>query len=534
MDISFQRPSHRLHHRLNAPLSITIDGRTQKSINWSLGGFSIPLEHDVKFEIGDEVEAGITLPFQGFEVAFKTHAKIVRVDTITAQVGAQFVDLEKRQHDLLTFFTEELVRGSMTSIREAIIRIDTPITPVSTEPDASPASQVPLSRWTVKNIVRTVAYGLAGILLLTYFSITFYYNYFVLEVSSAVMFARLEKVVSSTNGKITESHYELDEPIKKNEILFTMSAPSVAGQLAQADLKISKIDTQLEAQNNRLAVERKKMDDFANFAVLEMELSKKELAASKVLMKLAQKEVQRFKKLKTDKLASQTELDDTLTKLTLAYNKLQKSEVELQKKEEILAEVDRGYFFTGTNLIGDTNEFEVEINKLKSEKEIAKSEKKVFMQHKSDLELYAPDNGRILEFFFPEGSSVRQGDILALYERDQKRMVYVYVTQDEVLSLNVGTPATIYFAAIDKTVKGMVKKIDRTGGVGDEASINFGWIELARTVLVKVEIHSISETEIREMLPHGLPAIVMFTAIQKGFVGKAVRSYLIRTKDKDE
>lgn len=534
MNISFQRPSHRLHHRLNAPLSITIDGITTKSINWSMGGFSIPLEKEAQLEIGKEVEAEIMLPFQGFEVTFKTQATIIRIDDITLQVGAQFVDLDRRQHDLLKFFTEELVRGSMTSLEETIIRIDTPITPVSSEPDASPDEEVPMSRWTIQSIVRVLVYALAGLLLISYFSITFYYNYFVLEVSSAVMFARIEKVVSSTNGKIVKTHYDLQETAKKGDILFTLSDPTLAGKLAQADIAISKIDAKLQTQNRRMQVERKKMDDFANFAVLEMEIAKKEHAANKMLVKLANKEVARLKELKIDQLASQTELDEALGKLTLAYSKLQTSEVELQKKEEVLAEVDRGYFFTGTNLIGATNEYEVEVKKLQKERTIAQEEKNVLIKHKSDLEIYAPESGHFLEFFFPEGSSVKQGDIMALYERNQKRMVHAYVTQEEVLSLEIGTPATVYFPAIDKTVKGRIAKIDRTGGVGDEASINFGWIELARNVLVKIDITTVSEEEIRDTLPHGLPAMVMFTAIQKGFVGKAVRSYLIRTKDKEE
>lgn len=528
MDIQFQRPSHRLHHRLNAPLNIIINGKTYKSINWSLGGFSIPLEVDATFEVDDEIQCKINVPFQGFEVSFKSMAKIARVDSTMAQVGAQFIDLDKRQHDILKFFTEELVRGSMTSIREAIIRIDTPVTPVSAEPDASPQSEVPVSRWTIQNIVRFLAYSIAGILLLTYFSITFYYNYFVLEVDSAVMFARIEKVVASANGKIKKTHYELEEMAKEGAPLFTIDDPTIAEKLALADIQVGKIQARLNAQYNRMKVEKKKMDDFANFAILEMERAKKALSTAKILVKLANKEVQRLKTLKSDSLASQTELDAALGKLTLAYSKQQTAEVDLQQKEEILAEVDRGYFFTGTNLIGSTNEYQVEVEKLTREIEIAKKEKDVLVKHQADLEILAPDNGRFLEFFFPEGSSVKQGDIMALYERDQKRMLHAYITQDDVLSIEIGTPATIYFPSVDKRVEGRVYKIDRTGGVGDEAVENFMWMNLDTKVLVKIDIHSITKDEIRELLPHGLPAMVMFTSIQKGMVGRAVRSYLIQ------
>ncbi|MCY4044744.1 MAG: PilZ domain-containing protein [Cellvibrionales bacterium] len=528
MDIQFQRPSHRLHHRLNAPLNITIEGKTYKSINWSLGGFSIPLEVDATFEVDDTVQCKLSIPFQGFEVSFKNEAKIVRVDSTMAQVGAQFIDLDKRQHDILKYFTEELVRGSMTSIREAIIRIDTPVTPVSAEPDANPQDEIPVSRWNMKNIVRFLAYSLSGIMLFTYFGITFYYNYFVLEVDTALMFARIEKVVSSANGKIKKTHFELEQMAKEGDTLFTIDDPTIAEKLALADIQVGKIQARLDAQRNRMKVENKKMDDFANFAVLEMERAKKELNASKVLVKLANKEVQRLKTLKSDSLASQTELDEALGKLTLAYSKQQTAEVDLQQKEEILAEVDRGYFFTGTNLIGSTNEYQVEVKKLSREIEIAQKEKQVLVQHQADLEILAPDNGRFLEFFFPEGSSVKQGDIMALYERDQKRMLHVYVTQEDVLSLEIGTPATIYFPSIDKRVEGRVYKIDRTGGVGDEAVENFAWMSTETKVLVKVDIHSISQDEIRELLPHGLPAMVMFTSIQKGMVGRAVRSYLIQ------
>ena len=127
----------------------------------------------------------------------------------------------------MTYFIEELVRGSMTSVDDTILRIDSPITPVSTKPDPSPADELPKSRWSLKLITMTAIYLSGGMSLLVYIVFTIYANYFSLEVDSGVVTAPIEKIVSTTDGQITKVSIDMNELVVKGRKMITIEDAKV-------------------------------------------------------------------------------------------------------------------------------------------------------------------------------------------------------------------------------------------------------------------------------------------------------------------
>ncbi|NNE21291.1 MAG: PilZ domain-containing protein, partial [Rhizobiales bacterium] len=116
-------------------LRVGDDGPTVRAHDWSLGGFRVdnyPLELP---NVGSEIEASMTLPFQGFDISFTAKAKVVRAVPEIKSFAVEYTEIGERELELMHHFIEDLVRGAMSEVADSISRIDVPITPVSTEPD---------------------------------------------------------------------------------------------------------------------------------------------------------------------------------------------------------------------------------------------------------------------------------------------------------------------------------------------------------------------------------------------------------------
>ena len=140
MKIRRERPSQRLHHRVSAPIRIDLVEGVYKAHDWSLGGFSIN-EYTGSAKPGDEIPGTVHIPFQGFDISFPFIAEVVR-HTEDQNLAVKFQELTEREVEMMTHFVDELVRGSITSVDDALLRIDTPVTPVPTTPNKNDNSQV--------------------------------------------------------------------------------------------------------------------------------------------------------------------------------------------------------------------------------------------------------------------------------------------------------------------------------------------------------------------------------------------------------
>ena len=118
-----ERPDQRRHHRVTAPLYVTLSGHRVKAADWSLGGLRI---EDFPGEMPAPLaplELVLTLPFQGFDVTFDAKAEVVRANPEAGMIAVRFIELGERERELMSHFLEELVRGSMVDVEDTIQRI---------------------------------------------------------------------------------------------------------------------------------------------------------------------------------------------------------------------------------------------------------------------------------------------------------------------------------------------------------------------------------------------------------------------------
>ncbi|MDG1820041.1 MAG: PilZ domain-containing protein, partial [Porticoccaceae bacterium] len=256
MEITREKACQRLHHRVTTPLNLTIDGRHYSAVDWSLGGFRVRdwdrWDNDIK--VGDQFLWKFELPFQGFMIAFKVNAEVVRINPQTGHFANRFVDLSERQKELMNHFLEQLIRGAMIPLKDTILRIDSPVTPVSTEPHASPAEQLPVSRIPMRMLMMSLFYLCIGIGLVGLLTLTLYENFLSLKINTAATSVPVESIVSLVDGRITGVSSIIDQPVLEGTTILSIESPQLKKQIAEAKTTIEQKKLELEAQRKRYLV----------------------------------------------------------------------------------------------------------------------------------------------------------------------------------------------------------------------------------------------------------------------------------------
>ena len=253
MKITREKACQRLHHRISTPLHVLIDGAEYSASDWSLGGLRITnwdQWHDESLH-GKRLECKFELPFQGFNIAFEVTTEVVRYLPGEQELGLKFIDLDERQIELLNHFVEQLVRGSMMSVEDTILRIDSPVTPVSTTPDASPVHELPIHRFPLKMVAMSSLYGLIGVTLFSLVAITLYENFFNLKITSAFTTSPTEPLVSLVDGRLRSIDAKINSRTDMGDALMTIESPDISKRIEEAKIFIEQKQLELEAHRKR-------------------------------------------------------------------------------------------------------------------------------------------------------------------------------------------------------------------------------------------------------------------------------------------
>ncbi len=255
MKITREKACQRLHHRVKTPLAVMLDGELYEAIDWSLGGLRVGgWRNGESLQIGEKIPCHFSLPFQGFDIGFDVELEVVRIDAEREELAGKFIDLGDRKTELMHHFIEQLVRGAMVPVEDTILRIDSPVTPVSTKPDPSPAEQVPVNRLPVKLIAMSAFYLIGGLLLFSLVGLTVYNNFLSLRVSTAMTYKPVEPVIALQDGMILNTSIGAGDYVGQGQELFQMSIPALNLQLDEAQLQVERARLELEALRKKHAL----------------------------------------------------------------------------------------------------------------------------------------------------------------------------------------------------------------------------------------------------------------------------------------
>jgi multidrug resistance efflux pump len=515
VQVKRERPDQRRHHRVTAPLFVRVLGTGHKlrAHDWSLGGLRVDGYPGELPELGNEIGLQITLPFQGFDITFEAEGKVVRRVPAQASFAIEFTKLGERETSLMAHFIEDLVRGMMSPAEDTIQRIDVPITPVSTEPDPNPKNVIKERKIPVRQVMWAAVYAAIGFLVFGYTALVLYSNLFRMEVQTAVVTAPIIEAKAQGDGNLPFIRVNTGDKVEAGETTIYFADYDLEKQIDLAKLQIQEREAELTHLLQKRAGELEKMTEYAAVEISDIEKAKVDVEGLEAEREAAQARLLRIQKLQKEGLATKSQIDEANKWLIVARTKLETKKVELREQIRIADAGIGKHYFNGREFVGNLSDLDAGIRLARYQISLSHQAHEALLKHRERLSVKAPFDGKVLELPFPENSAVRKGDVIAVFEQDSARRITAFLTQDEVLKVALGDKASVYFPALDASLRGKVVSIDRTSGFKQEISRRYSWRGAEdRSAEVILEFIGGKSSDTAEKVTPGMPVIVLFEA----------------------
>lgn len=492
-----------------------VDGTEGKirAHDWSLGGVRVDRYPYDMPELGQALTVEITLPFQGFDINFYAEGRVIRIIPDLRSFAIEFTKLGERESSLMAHFIEDLVRGVMSPTEETIQRIDVPITPVSTEPDPNPKNVIKERHLPMRQVAWAGIYAVLGFMVFGYTALVLYSNLFRMEVQTAVVSAPIVEVKAQGDGNLPFIRVNAGDEVTEGETTIYFADYDLEKQIDLAKLKIAEREAELNHLLQQRAGELEKMTEYASVEISDIEKSKVDVEGLAAEQQAALDKYQRLRKLQKDGLVTKTQLDEANRWLIAARSKLESKKVELKEQMRV-ADAGLGkHYFNGREFVGDLGDIDANIKLARYQIALAHQSHEALLKHRERLAVKAPFTGRVMELPLPENAPVRKGDVIAVFEKEADRRVTAFLTQDEVLKIALGDKASIYFPALNASLRGKVTSIDRTSGFRNEISRRYSWRGAEdRSAEVALAFIDDKSTDTASKVTPGMPVVVLFEA----------------------
>lgn len=507
-DISYHSHDQRKHYRLTTPIWVHIDNKVYKTKDWSVGGLAIENFHrDV--EHGEAFKLKIIIKFQGFNIEFDAHAKAI--GTNNNKTRLKFDKLSDRSKNILQFFSQSIISGEMVDFEDTIKRIDMPINLQEENIDQYRKNKPPLRRWPFKAIFFSLLYLIAGILLLSYLVLIIYSNFMHLKVESAVVSASIEEVVSPFDGIIEKYYVKKNDLVDTDQLLVKIKDHELEHKLAIEKTNHSEAKADHELKSKFLATEKNKLNIYEDIGKTKLDELKSNLHEWEERREKVYNDHQRALVLYQKNHISKAEMDMFEAEYETVEHQLGEAKHQLKVQEQALKSVESGHYFSTDQLEGEIPQYIAHLERAKQGVEISKDRIAALEKQIDIRTLKSPFPGHIVDTFKSNGNTVSRGDVLLKLEHNENRYITAYLTQDEIVELNLDNQVTVYIPAIKKRFTGKITHIDRTDGFIDEVEQTYRPRTINdRSALVTIQLNDFTLEKSRELLKPGTPAVVYF------------------------
>ncbi len=532
MKIIREKPSQRRHHRLTAPLFVTLPGQDrQRAADWSLGGLGVFMPSGELPKQGDRFVVGVTLPFQGYELAFDAEVSVIRTDPSRSFLGLQFVDLSERSHDLLSYFIEDLVRGQMGTVEDSICRIDVPVTPISTEPTANHVSDLPVRRIPVKTIVMSTFYLLLGFTVFSYLGILIYSNFMRLEVASSVVSTELQTLRMPVDGMIRQVNFDTGSEVRAGDEIMRITDLKLERQISDAKLKVEAASKALWQMKQKQRIETERMQLYRIVNRTDKVITEARLTSLRQALKSADARLLRIQNLKKKGIATQGQYDDARLSQASADAAVREAELMLEKHTAMDAVSTRRHY-NHKEFVTDLDMLAVDLEMAYSRLELETEKLNQLEQAKGKLVMKAPFDGRIVSLYQTSNTSVLRNEPVLLIERGDDVSVTAFLNQEEILEVGLYDEATVFVPALNRNFTAAVTKIDRSSLFLNKGATRYTWQDEKQktaAVTLKIVVDPVFANHVRA----GLPVVVIFDRKETSDIWAKIKGVISTTLEPD-
>ncbi|MGQ0672844.1 MAG: HlyD family efflux transporter periplasmic adaptor subunit [Hyphomicrobium sp.] len=518
-----ERPDQRRHHRVTAPLLVSVGGHAMRAADWSLGGLRVDGYPGPLPSVGDELLVQLTLPFQGFDVTFNAKSEVVRLVEASASFAVRFTELGERERELMQHFIEELVRGSMVDVEDTIQRIDVPVTPASLEPDKPriPAIAVPMRRLPVKTMVMTGLYLVVGLAVFGYAGLLGYSNFFRMEIQTAVIAAPVEIVTAQSDGEVLWTEVKPGDTIRSGEVIVKLIDSQLEREIDLAEIAVQERKAKLAYLKQRHVEELDRIRGYGTVEMKNLKQTEIELRAFEAQLAVAEQNYGRLRGLLDKGYATASKFEDAERSVIMLRKEVDVRRVELASRLDLADQNLGKRMYSGNETIGSADivgksaELEAEVRLADHDIVLAQQRLISYVDQRTRAAVRSPFDGMVLELPRPDRGTVRRGDTLAVIEQRRNRHIAAWLNQDEVMKVGLGDEALLYVPALGETLQGRVTSIDRTSGFIREQdqrqNPGYAWRgPTDRSAKVTIAFVDPAKVADHDRYRSGLPVVVVF------------------------
>lgn len=375
-----------------------------------------------------------------------------------------------------------------------------------------------------RSLVRRVTMGLlwtvAGGAAIVYGGALVYANVVRLEVDAAVIAGAVEPIRATADGVMLGVGIRPGSVVTSGSRLAKIQDPEVERQVSLASIQLERARHELRLREAELASETAKRNDTLIVTRAELKAVQAELASLEEQVATARTRVERFSGLFAQGFAARHKLEDQTNHLAVLSAQLSRARIVEEQRRALVASAEAGRFFDGNRITGRLAELSAAVQRARAEIDVATEELRVWQERRAAAVVTAAGDGRIMRVLHGEGSAVRAGDTVAVYERNGERTINAFLTQSEIVRVAVGDAATIYVPALRLRLAAHVAAIDRAAAFLDDVESRYTWRQardsgvrqgdLDRTARVVLRLDAEQDERLRSELEPGTPAVVSF------------------------
>jgi|GEM_PF-759760 len=372
----------------------------------------------------------------------------------------------------------------------------------------------------VRRAMMAAIWSVIGVGSLTYAGALVYANVVRLEVDSATIAGLVEPIRVPADGILVGLDIHAGDKLAAGRKLATIQDPEVERQVSLSAIQLERARHQFNLRQAELAAERAKRDDTVVVAKSELKAVQSEIISLEEQVATAQVRVERFTGLFVQGFAARHRLEDMTNQLATSKAQLSRARLVEEQRRSLIASAEAGRFFDGTRVTGRLAEIEAAAQRARAEVDVVAEELRVWQERRAASVVMASGSGRIMRVLQTNGSAVRAGDTLAVFERSGERFVHAFLTQGEVVKVAIGDTASVYIPALRLRVSAQVSAIERAAGFLDDVESRYTWRQardggvrhgdLDRTARVVLRFEGDDGERLRAAIEPGTPVVVSF------------------------
>ena len=372
----------------------------------------------------------------------------------------------------------------------------------------------------VRTGMMSAVWLLAGGVVLSYGGTLLYANVVSIEADAAVVSGTVQPVRAPAAGLVTAPLMAPGEAFGQGARLFTIRNPELEQSIALAGVRVERARQDLRQREAEREAELARRDNLIIRATAEIERLDEEVQALTAIDRSVRHRLSMMSQLFASGYTSRLRLEEATQRAADSRADLARARIRQAERQGMLDALVSGHGLGAGEAVVRLADANAAVERARAEISLTSQELQVRLRRREDMTVNAAAPGRMLRVIRLDGSQVLAGDAVALVERDDERLVYAFLTQEDAGRVALGDQAEVMLPAQRLSTRARVVAVERAGGYLDDVETRYSWSQSHdtgqrlsdrdRTARVTLRFDEADLAAARRVVDLGTPAIVTF------------------------